>query len=319
MRTKRTLVLLLTVMLVILSLTACQSEKSDPTETTTAAESASTAEKSDIYRFEDYESSEVFNIKKVELSDELSAKCTSYRFSYLSDGLKINAYISIPDAFIQTQKPGKCLMYNHGGNRDYGKLEDDTTAKACSICGRIVVASQYRGCGGSEGQDQFGGDDLHDVIKLIDLCEKQFSFIDMDDFCVMGASRGGVMTFPAARQDSRIKRVIAWSAVTDLFDSYESRDDDMKQVLIETIGFTPQENPEEYEKRSAVYWADEIKVPVLFIHSKGDQLVSYRQAEDLFTKLKDHTDSKFISHDDDNHCVLQPEDISAINEWLNEH
>ena len=179
-----------------------------------------------------------------------------------------------------------------------------------------MVASQYRGCGGSEGIDQFGGDDLRDVIKLIDLCEKQFTFIDMEDFCVLGASRGGVMTYPAARKDSRIKRIIALSAITDLFDCYESRNNDMKQVLVKTIGCTPQEYPEEYKKRSAVYWADEIKVPVLFIHSKGDQLVSYRQAEELYTKLKDHTDCKFISHDDDNHCVPQQEDIAAIKEWL---
>ena len=257
-----------------------------------------------------------FNIKKVGLNDEFAAKCTSYKFTYLSDDLKINAYISIPNTFVQTRKPGKCLMYNHGGNRDYGKLEKDTTAKACYLCDRIVAASQYRGCGGSEGTDQFGGDDLHDVIKLIDLCEKQFTFIDMDDFCVLGASRGGVMTYPAARQDSRIKRIIGMSAVTDLFDSYESRDDKMKRVLIETVGCTPQENPEEYKKCSAVYWADEIRVPVLLKQSKGDQQVPYRQAEELYTKLNDHTECRFISHDDDIHCVLQQEDITAIREWL---
>ena len=249
------------------------------------------------------------------MSDELGAKCTSYKFTYLSDDLKINAYISIPNTLVQTQKPGKCLMFNHGGNRDYGKLEDDMTAKACSLCDRIVVASQYRGCGGSEGNDQLGGDDLRDVIRLIDLCEKQFTFIDMDDFCVLGASRGGVMTYPAARQDSRIRRIIGMSAVSDMFDSYESRDD-MKKVLLETIGCTPQEDPEEYKKRSAVYWADEITIPVLLIHSKGDPLVSYRQAEELYEKLKDHTECKFISHDDDTHCIPQQEDIAAIREWL---
>lgn len=311
MKTRKAIGIILTVMLVFLSFTACRSENTDPTE----EPSVSTTAKSDIYCFEDYESSEVFNIKKVDLSEELAKKCTSYRFTYLSDGLKINAYLSVPNALVQTQKPGKCLMYNHGGNRDYGKLTKETTASVCTLCDRIVVASQYRGCGGSEGSDRFGGDDLHDVIRLTDLCEKAFSFIDMEDFCVLGASRGGVMTYPAARQDSRIKRIIAMSAVTDLFDCYESRDD-MKEVLTETIGCTPQENPEEYEKRSAVYWADEIRVPVLFIHSKGDQQVSYRQAEALYTKLKDHTDSLFISHDDDTHCVPHEEDFAAVREWL---
>ena len=314
MKMKRPIGIVLAILLVLFSLTACQSESTVPTDNT----GTTTAETSDIYRFEDYASNEVFDIVKVNLSEELASKCTSYRFTYLSDGLKINAYISIPNAMAQTQRPGKCLMYNHGGNRDYGKLETETTAHACTLCDRIVIASQYRGCGGSEGIDQFGGDDLHDVIKLIDLCENRFSFIDMDDFCVLGASRGGVMTFPAARQDSRIKRIIALSAVTDLVDCYESRDEYMRNVLLETIGSTPQENPEEYQKRSAVYWADEINVPVLFIHSREDQRVSYRQAEELYNKLKDHTDCRFISHDDDYHAVPQQDDIAAIREWLND-
>ena len=131
----------------------------------------------------------------------------------------------------------------------------------------------------------------------------------MDDFCVLGASRGGVMTYPAARQDSRIKRIIGMSAVTDLFDSYESRDDKMKRVLIETVGCTPQENPEEYKKCSAVYWANEIRVPVLLIHSTGDQQVPYRQAEELYTKLNDHTECRLAVN---NSRVFQIKSIAII-------
>lgn len=316
MKTRKNICIILAIMLVLISLTACRSDNANSPKTTDATGSTVAEEKNDIYCFEDYESSEIFNIRKVDLSKELSAKCVSYQFTYLSDNLKINAYISIPNSLAQTQKPGKCLMYNHGGNRDYGKLEEDTTANICVLCDRIVVASQYRGCGGSEGTDQFGGDDVHDVINLIDLCEKQFSFIDMDDFCVSGASRGGVMTYSAARQDNRIKRIIAMSAVTDLFDCYESCDDDMKKLLVEMIGCTPEENPKEYKKRSAVCWADEIKVPILFIHSKGDVQVSYQQAEKLYKKLKDRTECKFISHEGDSHGVPQQGDIVEIRKWL---
>ena len=59
-----------------------------------------------------------------------------------------------------------------------------------------------------------------------------------------------------------------------------------------------------------------IGAPVLLIHSTGDQQVPYRQAEELYTKLNDHTECRFISHDDDIHCVLQQEEITAIREWL---
>ena len=299
MKNKKMIGVALSVFLVILSLAACQKP----------------VEVSDLYNFENYENSVVFGIKKVDLSGSLAQSCVSYKFTYYSDDYQIKGYLSIPASVAGTQKSTKCILYNRGGNRDYGILEDETTAKICSAIGdRIVIASQYRGGGGSQGTDEFGGDDLHDVIKLIDLCESQFSFVDMDDFCVAGASRGGMMTYLTARQDSRVKRIVAMSAVSDLFQSYEDRED-MKEVMLETIGSTPEEAPDEYKKRSAIYWYDEIKVPVLMIHSKKDELVAYSQAEALYEKMKDTTDCTFITHDDNVHGPHQ-EDFDTIRDWL---
>ena len=321
MKATRIFSIVLTVILALLSLAACQPEKNSQAESAVQAEATTEAttkaEESNIYEMENYKSSEVFDIVMVNQGGKYDKICTTYKFNYLSDGLKIEGYISIPLSLEKTQKPGKCVMFNHGGNRQMGKLENSTTAPICALCDRIVIASQYRGCGASEGEDHFGGDDLNDVIKLIDLCEKHFSFIDMDDFCVIGVSRGGVMTYPAARKDSRIKRIIALSAVCDLFEAYEARDD-MKTVLKETIGFTPEEKPEEYEKRSAVYWADEIKIPVLMFHAKQDKRVPYSQAENLYTKLKDSTDCTLITYDDDSHSEVKPEDYQIIRDWLNQ-
>ena len=309
MNRKSIIGILLTFTLILMSFTACQQAQE-----TSATETNST-EKSDIYDFEKYENSEVFDIVKVFAGGKYDDFCSTYKFNYLSDGLKIEGYISIPDTIAETQKPGKCVIYNHGGNRTLGVLENNTTAAISYVCDRIVVASQYRGCGSSEGEDHFGGDDLNDVIKLIDICEKYFSFIDMDDLCAIGSSRGGVMTYPAARKDSRIKRIIAISAVCDLIEAYDFRDE-MKTVLKETIGFTPEEKPEEYKKRSAVYWADEINIPVLMFHAKNDEQVPYSQAENLYEKLKDHTDCTLITYDDDIHGLVHEEDYAKIKEWL---
>ncbi len=317
MKIKRILSVLLTAALALLSFAACQSGDSSKPDESSQSEVETTAAKTDLYGMENYENSEVFDIMEVNPGGGYDEFCTTYKFTYLSDGLKINGYMSIPISVEKTGKPGKCVMYNHGGNRDYGKLKNNTTAIVSSICDRIVVASQYRGCGGSEGRDQFGGDDLNDVIKLIDLCEKHFSFIDMDDFCVVGASRGGVMTYPAARKDNRIKRIIALSAVSDLFESYESRDD-MKKVLKETIGYTPDEKPEEYKKRSAAYWAEEIKVPVLMFHAKLDKQVSYIQAQNLCAKLKKTTDCTLITYEDDSHSDVKTQDVKTVRNWLNQ-
>lgn len=278
--------------------------------------------------FTDYESDDLFYIEKLEPSygdesyrSELESKCQTYEFYYLSDGYKIKAYISIPTAVIKSQEPCKCLLYNRGGHWNYGSMEPDVLAYMCAVTGRVVVGCEIRGGNESGGVDQFGGNELHDVFRLIDLCENKLSFVDMDDFCVLGVSRGGMETYMTAREDKRVKKIIAAGGVSDLVSLYKDRED-MQGLLRGCIGGTPEEKPEEYEKRSAVYWANEIKIPVLIIHSKGDTKVNYEtNAVALYKKLKDSTDCTFISHDDDYHGINpseDSEDIPEIMKFLND-
>ena len=269
----------------------------------------------DIYNLYDYENDEVFYVDKLNLNDRLSAVCTTYEFSFLSDGYQIKAYIAIPNENIQSQTPCQCLIYNRGGHYNYSSLDYEFLSTICTYTKRIVLACEIRGDNGSEGYDQFGGDELHDVFKLIDLCEDRFKFIDMNDFCVMGVSRGGMTAYMTARQDKRVKKLVVFSGVSDLFDCYDEREEKMKQVLIDCIGGSPEELPEEYEKRSAVCWADEINIPVLIVHSRGDERVPFEQAQKMYELLKDHTDCTFISHDDDLHGIHE-DDIPKVIEWL---
>ena len=268
-----------------------------------------------IYNLVKYQNEEVFDIERINLNNSLNKSCISYKFTYISDYYQVKAYISIPLSFIESQSPGKCILYNRGGNSKIGLLDNEDTARLCSATNRIIIASQYRGADGESGKDEFGGEDLNDVIKLIDLCETHFDFIDMEDFCVAGVSRGGMMTYMTAKQDDRVKRIIVISAVSDLFQSYEERED-MQKVLYNYIGTTPQQNPEEYQKRSAVYWADDITVPVLMIHSKYDKQVSFSQSEDLYKKLKQNNKDISFSVRDDIHG-LSKGDAKVIFDWLN--
>lgn len=250
----------------------------------------------------------ISDISAVSLPEKLNSLCKSYSFNYDVDGVTVEGYISIP-AECNADSPYKCIIYNRGGNTNIGHLSDTDTAKISAATNRIVIASQYR------TKDEFGGDDLKDVLRLIDLCEG-FEFADMTDFCSVGVSRGGMMTYMAARGDSRIKRIISISGVSDLTTAYNDRDD-MKKVLNNFIGGSPEALPEEYEKRSAICWADEITVPTLIIHSTGDQQVSYSQAEDMYNALIENgVDATLKTYNDSTHG-LHSDDINIINEWLN--
>lgn len=249
----------------------------------------------------------IFNIATVDLPYKLNRYCKSYSFNYSVDGVLVEGYISIPNNS-SANTPSKCILYNRGGNCNIGFLTDTDTAKICAETNRIVIASQYR------ANDEFGGEDLKDVLKLIDICES-FDFADMTDFTVAGVSRGGMMTYMAAREDNRIKRIISISGVSDLTQAYKDRDD-MKRLLNNFIGGSPESKPEEYENRSAINWADEITVPTLIIHSTGDQQVSYSQAKDLYEKLLENgTDVILKTYTDSTHG-LHSEDLEIITDWL---
>ncbi len=314
---KKLLALSLSVMMA-LSFAGCQNSSNPAASEMQEKSLSSVAETSavkDIYDFYAYENDDVFYIDKVDVkSSELEAECVTYEFSFMSDGYPIKGYISIPVESIQTRKPCKCILYNRGGHAGSGNLKGSEIAWVCAESKRIVIGCELRGNDGSGGYEQYGGDEVHDVIRLIDFCENEFPFVDMDDFCSMGGSRGGMTTYMAARQDKRIKKIISFSAISDMFMMYEARED-MRKYLPMFIGGTPEEKPEEYEKRSAVCWADELKIPVLLIHSRGDKVVPFAQAEKLYEKLKDITECTFIIQDDDYHG-LHEEDFPKVLEWL---
>lgn len=269
-----------------------------------------------VWDVEEYEKKEdIVSVEKLDLEQTMvdGVEVSNYKVKYQSDDCIVVSYLSVPDVCIEEQKAYPCIIYNRGGNREFGANTPENIAYMAESSGKIIFATQYRGVDGGTGTEEFGGADLNDVLKLIDLCE-EFAFVDMEQLYMMGISRGGMMTYMAAREDSRIKKAVVISGVSDAFMSYDERTD-MQQVFKELVGETPDSNPDIYEKRSATYWAEEIKCPILIIHSKLDERVSFSQAEKMVEELKKvGKEYKFISYEDDMHG-LHPEDFSIIMEW----
>lgn len=239
----------------------------------------------------------------------------SYRFFYENDGLLIEGYFSAPVSLINEKNKSSCLIFNHGGNQNYGALDPVQTTYYSYIFHTVCVASNYRGCGESDGTDTFGGDDVHDVTHLIDICEK-FNYIDFDKINMLGISRGGMMTYEALRGENRIHKAVVVSGLADSFMEYEERQD-MQSVYKTLVGGTPDEIPEEYEKRSATYWADEIDTPLLIFHATGDEKVSVAQSEKMADALKAAgKNCELVTFDSNEHAQLRNEDVEKIKEWF---
>ena len=311
-------VAILLLFILSLSLSACSIHNSDMDTVSSlpishsSTTTATTTVPSDPWNVMSYLGLEdIISISKV---DDECESVETWCVRYQSDDCNVVSYLSIPEKCLSDRVPYSCVIFNRGGNQNLGYNTAQQIAGTAEMLNSVVFASDYRGTLSSSGQDEFGGNDLHDVLKLIDFCE-YFPFVDMDRLYMWGVSRGGMMTYMSIRQDDRIDKAIVVSGTSNLFTGYNYREDMRENVLKRLIGGSPDELPEEYKKRSAVFWAEEFKCPVLFFHSKQDPRVSYDEAAELVKALDAAgKEYKFVSYDDDVHG-LHPEDGQIIMEW----
>ncbi|MGB3076412.1 MAG: CocE/NonD family hydrolase, partial [Chitinophagales bacterium] len=138
-----------------------------------------------------------------------------FSITYLSDGLKVKGYLAVP------KKAGKypAIIYNRGGNREFGALTDGQLIRFLALTagwGYVCIASQYRGNGGSEGKEEFGGKEVNDILNLIP-CLSAIDKADTSRIGMWGWSRGGMMTYLALTKTNKIKAAIVGSGMADGF------------------------------------------------------------------------------------------------------
>lgn len=215
---------------------------------------------------------------------EILSTTNLYAITYMSDGLKIKGYIAKP------KKEGvyPVIIYNRGGNRDFGALNVFRATYVMGTMaswGYVVVGSNYRGGGGSEGMEEFGGKEVNDIRNLIPLLSHE-KMADTSRMGLYGGSRGGMMTYLLLRNNCMFKAAVINSGVSDAFIG-KSRPEMEKLVLAQLIPDYEKNKQAELEKRSAIYWADELckSTPLLIMHGSADWRVPPEQALDMVSKL----------------------------------
>lgn len=204
-----------------------------------------------------------------------------YVITYLSDGLRINGLL------VKPKQKGEypCVIFNRGGNRDFGSLNMShgaITLGQIAKEGYVVIASQYRGNGGSEGNEEFGGDDVNDVTILPKVL-KEIESADTSKIGMYGWSRGGMMTYIALTKMSEIKAVVVGGAVSDCFENIKERPEMENTVFSELIPNYSENKESELLKRSAIQWVDKFPndVPILLLHGNSDWRVKPEQSLNL--------------------------------------
>lgn len=172
------------------------------------------------------------------------------------------------------------------------------------------------------GKDEFGGEDVNDVLNLIPIVN-EIPQSDTSRIGMYGWSRGGIMNYIALTKTSKIKTVIIGGAPTDLIKEIERRPE-MEKIYEELIPNYTTNKLIELEKRSAIFWTDKLckSTTYLILHGKKDLRVDYSQAINIEKKLKANKIKIHIKiFDDADHALSQnkEEKDRIILEWLKQN
>jgi dipeptidyl aminopeptidase/acylaminoacyl peptidase len=95
-----------------------------------------------------------------------SKNVEAFRIKYLSDGYIVAGFIVKPK---NIDRGAPILIFNRGGSEERFIINNTLLSRLLSFWasqGYVVLASQYRGNDGGEGQDEFGGSDINDAGEI---------------------------------------------------------------------------------------------------------------------------------------------------------
>lgn len=135
--------------------------------------------------------------------------------SYISDGLKVHGYLAYPKV-INGKYP--CIIWCRGGFGNAGALNNfyaQGILGQLASWGYVVFETQYRGNVGGDGSDEFGGNDLNDVLNLIPLAD-QLEFVNSKVWGIEGWSRGGMMVYLTLTKNHNFQAAITTGGISNL-------------------------------------------------------------------------------------------------------
>lgn len=162
-------------------------------------------------------------------------------------------------------------------------------AKEFAEQGIIVVRIGGRNSSNSvtEGQKDLGGEDLIDLETLLAILEKA-DFLEGAKIYTAGASEGSVRSLRLAQlHGDSLAGCAVIDVIPDLQSLAEYRGEGIINYMSALLGGTYEVVPEEYEKRSAIYFYDEIDIPVYFMNYTENTNINLADTEKLYLAMKD--------------------------------
>ena len=214
-------------------------------------------------------------------------------FDYIVDDIVVQGFLIHP----KDAQNMPTIIFNRGGNGGYGRVNMGRMMydlMPLANKGFAVIGSQYRWNKRNDKvedfiadgkSDEFGGIDQKDVSALLPIIES-LSVSDSKRIGVYGVSRGGMQSYLFAKSHPNIKAMVIKAGIADVFD-FRDRSEKTKVLLSTRIPEYHVHTDDKLKQRSAVYWPEALpEVPILLVHAKDDERVSYSDSERMTEALK---------------------------------
>lgn len=252
-----------------------------------------------------------------------------YIASYISDGLKIYALLTIPIG--QKPKDGwPVILFNHGYIQPETYQTFPSVGQYATYVpvfaekGYIVFKPDYRGNGNSQGRPEgayyspaYATDDLNALSSI-----KEYKNANPDKIGMWGHSMGGSITLRNLVVNTKdIKAAVIWGGVVgsynDLMNNWQRRvrfvpsqremvlRNASRAKIISEHG-TPQTNPAFWNSIDPTYFVSDITAPVQIHTGADDEEVPAAFSQSLYEKLKTAgKTAEFYSYPGADHNISQ--------------
>jgi len=204
------------------------------------------------------------------------------------DGFELQGWLVTPPKFNKNRKY-PAILEIHGGPRTQYGFTFFHEMNYLASKGYVVFYTNPRG-GTGRGETFadaitgcWGEIDYYDCMSAADYMEK-LPYVNKNKLGVTGGSYGGFMTNWIVGHTNRFKAAVTQRSVVNLESFFGSSD--IGYDLHREFGGPPWKNKETYSKCSPLTYVDNIKTPLLIIHSEQDLRCGIEQAEQLFATLK---------------------------------
>lgn len=270
----------------------------------------------------------VYEGSEITIEETLPEKDTYRRYiaSYLSDGYKVYAFFTIPKG-LKPETGWPVIIFNKGYNPPGEYRTNDWYVDFIASRGYIVIKSDYRGVGLSEGGPIQGGAYgspayTEDVLAALAAIKK---YPDADPNCIgmWGHSMGGQITLRAmvvARND--IKAASIWSGVVAPYpDPFAQRPQLLTpnapggaqsqggyrgwvSTMMNAYG-NPVLNPNFWASVSPNSYLNDLGGPIQLHHSELEKTVPIAASEILYSQLLEAgcTECEFFRYPGDDHLL----------------